>query len=109
MIEVKLSWDPDRAAAVANCRFWAPLSLTAEQKHGTTDPIEMERLADELSDEQVARRWIISNDPDEVVEAVRPYVGWGFDHLVFHAPGNDQHRFLTTFAEALLPRLRALG
>lgn len=109
MIEIKLSWDPDRAAAVANCRFWAPLSLTAEQKHGTTDPIEMERLADELSDEQVASRWIISDDPDEVVEAVAPYLDWGFDHLVFHGPGHDQERFLTTFAARVLPKLRELG
>ena len=54
MIEIKLSWDPDREQAVANCRFWAPLSLTAEQKHGTSDPVELERLGDELSDEQVA-------------------------------------------------------
>jgi coenzyme F420-dependent glucose-6-phosphate dehydrogenase len=109
MIEIKLSWDPDRAAAVENCRFWAPLSLTAEQKHGTTDPVEMERLADALSDEQIASRWIVSNDPDEIVEAVRPYVDWGFTHLVVHGPGHDQARFLTTFADRVLPRLRELG
>ena len=109
MIEVKLSWDPDRERAVANCRFWAALSLTAEQKHGTSDPLEMERLGDELSDEQVASRWIVSDDPEEVVEAVRPYVDLGFDHLVFHAPGDDQSRFLTTFAERVLPGLRELG
>lgn len=109
MIEVKLSWDPDRERAVANCRFWAALSLTAEQKHGTSDPLEMERLGDELSDEQVASRWIVSDDPEEVVEAVRPYVDLGFDHLVFHAPGGDQSRFLTTFAERVVPGLRELG
>ena len=109
MIEVKLSWDPDRERAVANCRFWAALSLTAEQKHGTSDPLEMERLGDELSDEQVASRWIVSDDPEEVVDAVRPYVDLGFDHLVFHAPGDDQSRFLSTFAERVLPGLRALG
>lgn len=109
MIEVKLSWDPDRAQAVANCRFWAPLSLTAEQKHGTSDPLEMERLGDALPDEQVASRWIVSDDPEEVVEAVRPYVGWGFNHLVFHAPGRDQSRFLSTFAERVVPGLRDLG
>ena len=109
MIEVKLSWDPDRERAVANCRFWAALSLTAEQKHGTSDPLEMERLGDELSDEQVASRWIVSDDPEEVVEAVRPYVDLGFDHLVFHAPGDDQSRFLSTFAERVLPGLRELG
>lgn len=109
MIEIKLSWDPDHDQAVANCRFWAALSLTPEQKHGTSDPLEMERLGDGLTDEQVAKRWIVSSDPYEVVAAVKPYVDWGFDHLVFHAPGNDQRRFLTTFAERVLPGLRELG
>ncbi|MEP7333193.1 MAG: glucose-6-phosphate dehydrogenase (coenzyme-F420), partial [Terracoccus sp.] len=46
MIEIKLSYDRDHDEAVRNCRFWAPLSLTAEQKHGVHDPVEMERLAD---------------------------------------------------------------
>ncbi|HEV7196716.1 MAG TPA: LLM class flavin-dependent oxidoreductase, partial [Pedococcus sp.] len=109
MIEIKLSWDPDRTQAVANCRFWAPLSLTPEQKHGTSDPLEMERLGDALSDEQVASRWIVSDDPEEVVAAVKQYVDWGFTHLVFHGPGPDQSRFLTTFADRVLPGLRELG
>ncbi|MEO3935814.1 glucose-6-phosphate dehydrogenase (coenzyme-F420) [Dermatophilaceae bacterium Soc4.6] len=109
MIEIKLSWDPDKEKAVENCRFWAALSLTAEQKHGTSDPLEMERLGDELSDEQVASRWIVSDDPDEVVAAVKDYVDWGFDHLVFHGPGHDQERFLRTFGERVLPGLRALA
>ncbi|HEY6743916.1 MAG TPA: LLM class flavin-dependent oxidoreductase, partial [Lapillicoccus sp.] len=109
MIEIKLSWDPDRDQAVANTRFWAALALTAEQKHGTSDPLEMEKLGDELSDEQVTSRWIVSDDPDEVVAKVKPYVDWGFDHLVFHGPGADQSRFLTTFAERVVPNLRALG
>ena len=109
MIEIKLSWDPDRGQAVANCRFWAALSLTAEQKHGTSDPLEMERLGDALSDEQVAKRWIVSSDPDEVVDAVRTYVDLGFNHLVVHAPGQDQSRFLSTFSEQVLPGLRELG
>ena len=109
MIEIKLSWDPDRTQAVANCRFWAPLSLTPEQKHGTSDPLELERLGDALSDEQVASRWIASDDPEEVVAAVKQYVDWGFTHLVFHGPGPDQRRFLTTFADRVLPGLRELG
>lgn len=109
MIEIKLSYDRDRAAAVANCRFWAALSLTAEQKHGTTDPVEMQRLGDALSDEQVASRWIVSDDPDELIELVRPYVEWGFTHLVFHGPGANQDRFLRSFAADVLPTLRELG
>jgi coenzyme F420-dependent glucose-6-phosphate dehydrogenase len=30
----------------------------------------------------------------------------GFRHLVFHAPGPDQTRFLKLYAEQVLPRLR---
>ncbi len=109
MIEIKLSYDRDPQQALENTRFWAPLSLTAEQKHGLHDPIEMERAADALPIEQIASRWIVSSDPDEAVAAIKQYVDAGLNHLVFHGPGHDQTRFLDQFAEDLLPRLRALG
>ena len=108
MIEIKLSWDPDAHQALENTRFWAPLSLSAEQKHSIHSPEEMELAADALPVEQVAKRWIVSADPDEVVEAVRFYTDLGFDHLVFHGPGDDQERFLRSFAEQVLPGLREL-
>ncbi|GAA6526427.1 glucose-6-phosphate dehydrogenase (coenzyme-F420) [Intrasporangium sp. DVR] len=108
MIEIKLSYDRDPDAALHNVRFWAPLSLTAEQKHGVHDPVEMERLADELTDEQVAKRWIVTSDPAQAVEQIRQYVDLGFNHLVVHAPGNDQARFLDQFTADVLPGLRSL-
>jgi coenzyme F420-dependent glucose-6-phosphate dehydrogenase len=92
-----------------NCRSWAPLSLTAEQKHGIDDPIEMEKAADALPIEQVAKRWIVASDPDEAVEKVGQYVTWGLNHLVFPARGHDQRRFLELFEKDLAPRLRRLG
>ncbi len=109
MIEIKLSYDRDPKIALENTRFWAPLSLTAEQKQGLHDPTEMERAADALPIEQIASRWIVASDPDEAVAAIRPYLDAGLNHLVFHAPGHDQTRFLDQFAEDVLPRLRALG
>jgi coenzyme F420-dependent glucose-6-phosphate dehydrogenase len=108
-IEMKMSYDRDRERALENCRFWAPLSLSAEQKHSVNGATEMERLADELPIDQVARRWIIASDPDEAIEQVRPYVDAGLEHLVFHSPGHDQERFLTQFADDVLPKLRGLG
>lgn len=109
MIEVKLSYDRDRRAALDNCRFWAPLSLTAEQKHTVDSAEEMERLADELPIEQVAKRWIVASDPEDAVAQIKQYVDAGLTHLVFHGPGHDQRRFLDQFSTDLLPRLRELG
>ena len=108
MIEIKLSYDPDPQLARENTRFWAPLALTPEQKQGMEDPVEMERAGEQLPIEQVASRWIVSSDPDDVLAQVQPYVDAGFDHLVFHAPGDDQSRFLESFQEQLMPRLRKL-
>ncbi len=108
MIEIKISYDPDPDLALGNTRFWAPLSLTAEQKHSINDAIEMERAADALPIEQVAKRWIVASDPDQAVEKVGQYVKWGLSHLVFHAPGHDQRRFLRLFETDLAPRLRRL-
>jgi coenzyme F420-dependent glucose-6-phosphate dehydrogenase len=105
MIEIKVSYDRDRAFAHDACRWWAALALTAEQKSGVEDPIEMERLADENAD-RAHTRFIVSDDPDEVVERIAPYVELGFQTLVFHAPGDDQARFLDQFAADVLPRLR---
>jgi coenzyme F420-dependent glucose-6-phosphate dehydrogenase len=108
MIEIKLSYDPDPELALANTRFWAPLALPAEQKHSLEDPLEMEAAGDALSIEQVASRWIVASDPDDVVAQLKPYLDAGFEHLVFHAPGHDQARFLAAFGQDIAPRLRAL-
>jgi len=109
MIEIKMSYDRDPEKALENCRFWAPLSLTAEQKHSVTSAVEIERLANELPIEQVAKRWIVASDPDDAVSQIKPYVDAGLNHLVFHGPGADQERFLTQFSEDLLPKLRAMS
>jgi len=107
MIEIKLSYDTSAETALENTRFWAPLALSKEQKHDITDPIEMERAADALPLETIASRWIVGSDPDEVAAKIGEYVDAGFNHLVFHAPGQDQRRFLDLFEKDLAPRLRA--
>jgi coenzyme F420-dependent glucose-6-phosphate dehydrogenase len=108
MIEVKVSFDHDRDAAMAATHFWGALGLSAEQKAGVEDPVEMQRLADELSVEQTAKRFIVSTDPEEHVAAISRYLDLGFNHLVFHAPGPDQEKFLRLYGTEILPRLRSL-
>jgi coenzyme F420-dependent glucose-6-phosphate dehydrogenase len=106
LMEMKVSFDPDRERAIQDTRFWAALALRPEQKAGVEDPLEMQRLAEELPIEQAASRWIVSDDPDEHVERIGSYLDLGFRHLVFHAPGHDQERFLSLYGQEILPRLR---
>ncbi len=95
MIEIKVSYDLDLDYA-----------REPEQKRDVDDPVELERIAD--ANPGIAQsRFIVSNDPEEVVERIGYYVALGFDHLVFHAPGEDQMRFLDQFAADVVPLLRA--
>lgn len=106
MIEVKVSFDRDLERAREDTRSWAALALSPEEKLCVEDPIEMEKLAAGLPLDRAASRWIVSNDPEEHVERIGAYVALGFRHLVFHAPGPDQRRFLHLYAQEILPRLR---
>jgi coenzyme F420-dependent glucose-6-phosphate dehydrogenase len=106
MIEMKVSFDSDRGRALRDTHYWGALALTADEKVNVEDPVEMEKLADALPIERSASRWIVSNDPDEMTEKIGAYVRIGFNHLVFHAPGPDQARFLRLFTEQVAPRLR---
>jgi coenzyme F420-dependent glucose-6-phosphate dehydrogenase len=107
MIELKVSFDTELERAMEDTRHWAALALSADEKVSVDDALEMERLADELPTARTATRFIVSTDPDEHVDRIAPYVELGFRHLVFHAPGPDQERFLRLYAHQVLPRLRA--
>jgi coenzyme F420-dependent glucose-6-phosphate dehydrogenase len=105
MIEIKVSYDRDRQKAYDNTRWWAALALTPEQKEGIEDPIEMERVADENA-HRAHTRFIVSDDPREVVDKIGAYLDLGFDDLVLHAPGDDQSSALAQLSEDVLPLLR---
>ena len=105
MIEVKVSFDADRNRAMEDTKIWAALALPAEQKAGVDDPREMERLAKAVED-VAHRRWLVSSDPDDHIEQLRPYLELGFNHLVFHSPTDAQARFMELYGAQILPKIR---
>ena len=104
-IEMKVSYDHDRRQALEDTKLWAPLALPAEDKVGVEDPRELERRAKGIED-QAHRRWLVSDNPEEHLEQLRPYLELGFQELVFHSPTDRQDNFLQLYGEEILPRLR---
>ena len=106
MIEMKVSFDTDFDRAMEDTKVWAALALTGEQKMGIHDALEMEAAA-KLAEPVAHRRWLVSADADEHIEQVATYIGYGFNHLVFHFPGPDQEAAIKRYGDLILPRLRA--
>jgi coenzyme F420-dependent glucose-6-phosphate dehydrogenase len=65
----------------------------------------MERLADNALD-RAHTRFIVSADPQETAEKIKPYIDLGFTELVFHFPGDDQKRSIDAFTSDVFPLLR---
>ena len=105
MIEMKVSFDTDLERAMEDTKVWAALALTGEQKANIHDPRDMEIAARE-AEPYAHKRWLVADDPDEHVEQIRPYLEYGFTHLVFHFPGEDQEAAIARYGELILPRLR---
>jgi coenzyme F420-dependent glucose-6-phosphate dehydrogenase len=105
MIEMKVSFDPSLDQAMEDTKVWAALALTGEQKANIHDPRDMEIAARE-AEPYAHKRWLVSDDPDEHIEQIRPYLEYGFTHLVFHFPGPDQEAEIARYGELILPRLR---
>jgi len=105
MIEMKVSFDTDLARAMEDTKVWAALALSGEQKANIHDPRDLEEAAKE-AEPYAHKRWLVSDDPDEHVEQVATYLGYGFNHLVFHFPGPDQEAAIARYGELILPRLR---
>ena len=105
MIEIKVSYDSDRDRALADTREWAALALPAEDKAGVEDPREMEKRAAAAAGD-AHKRFIVTDDPDECIAEIEPYLALGFTHLVFHFPGKDQERAMKHYAAEVLPLLR---
>jgi len=106
MIEMKVSFDTDRDRAFEDTKVWAALALPAEKKMEIHDALAMEEAAKE-AEPYAHKRWLVSSDPDEHIEQIAPYLGYGFTHLVFHFPGEAQEAAIQRYGELILPRLRA--
>ncbi|MGH7861468.1 MAG: TIGR03557 family F420-dependent LLM class oxidoreductase [Candidatus Dormibacteraceae bacterium] len=103
VLEVKVAFDLDRARAVEETSIWAPLD---HLNSPIGDPRELERLGLE-SVNVSARRWLVSDRPEEHLAQLSPFLDLGFDHVVIHSPSRDQIRFQELYARDVLPLLRA--
>ncbi|MBO7940076.1 LLM class F420-dependent oxidoreductase [Streptomyces sp. S9] len=100
--------DPDREAAVrrAHDQFrWSGLGwkVNSELPH----PDSFEEATRFVTPDDVAAAVPCGDDPDDFVEAVRPYAEAGFTEIALvQIGGESQHRFLDWSEKTLLPALR---
>ena len=104
--EIHISYDEDYDRAVDSCRFLAATLLPAMFKYPIFDPREIEEYGNLVGREVLAQKLIVSNDTDELIKRLTPFVRHGFDVLELNSLSPDDEVFIKTFAKKVVPHLR---
>lgn len=107
--EVPMAWanDDDQAIKAAwESSRWALTGWKVMSE--LPNPVNFEAASALIDAGDIADHFSVGPDPAVHVEAARPYVDAGFDHIVLHNAGPDPDGFLNFFERELADRLRGL-
>jgi coenzyme F420-dependent glucose-6-phosphate dehydrogenase len=104
--ELHVSYDEDFEKAVDSSRFLAASLLPTDIFKSTLyDPREIEDNANQVDMDTLIRRMIISNDPEEHIRQLVPFVKQGFDVLEFVSLSPNEEAFIETYSKNVLPHI----
>lgn len=107
--EVPMAWanDDDQAIKAAwESSRWALTGWKVMSE--LPNPVNFEAASALIDAGDIADHFSVGPDPAVHVEAARPYVDAGFDHIVLQNAGPDPDGFLNFFERELADRLRGL-
>ena len=100
-------WAADDATAKRIARKWWPNSaVPGELSVELPLPKHFEQAAELIDEEDVAKTFTCSADPEAHLKAIRTYIEAGYDHVYVHQVGPDQEEFFRFYEREVLPKLR---
>jgi G6PDH family F420-dependent oxidoreductase len=104
-VEVCFADDEAEARRIAH-EWWPQTALGGELSQVLPMPAHFEQAVATVREDDVAEKVTCGPDPDRHAKALQEFVDAGYDHVYVHQVGPEQERFLSFYAEEVLPRLR---
>ncbi len=107
-----MCWSQDREKAIDTAhRLWRNAGVPGELSQVLPSPRHFEQAAELVTRQMTAQSTTVGNDPDEHVQAFKPFVEAGFDEIFVsqmgaHLPDTNAEGFFEFYADKVLPRLR---
>jgi G6PDH family F420-dependent oxidoreductase len=98
-----ISFDRDYDKALAACKPWAATILPFIFEYGISDPREVERYSHLIDERELAKAWLITDDPEECLRAVERYAKLGFSHLHVQSLSPNEEGFVKMMGEKVIP------
>ena len=109
-LQVHLSWAPTTAEAEAIAfDQWRTNVLGGDVPWDVETPAAFDEIGEHVTMESVRRAVLVSSDPAQHAAWLAEYAELGFDDIYLHHVGQEQERFVDTFADRVLPQVRGVS
>ena len=106
MILCNVSWDKDYDKALASIARWRAVAAPHSFEKEVWDPRELDRMGESVAIDDLAWRWTICTNLEDILKKVEGYVGLGFDDIEIRSGSPDEPAFIEKFGREILPYLR---
>lgn len=102
-VHVHCSLAETLSAAREPCKPWRVTLLPMVFERDIADPRYLQEHGDRVSTRVLEEEFVITTDPQALVDVAEQYVDRGFDHIVFQSSSPDQRAFCEAVAETVIP------
>jgi len=106
--ELFMCYGEDYDKTLASARFWAPVALpNIWYKYPIYDPAEMEACGDLVGDEQIARLFCVTTEPEDLIKRIEQCSKLGFDHVYITGSNPDERKTFEVYQKKVLPYFKS--
>ncbi|MFH5800714.1 TIGR03557 family F420-dependent LLM class oxidoreductase [Haladaptatus sp. CMAA 1911] len=104
-VHIHCSLAETKSAALEPCLPWRLTLLPMVFEQDIADPRYLQRHGDRVSTRCLEEQFVITTDPQDLLDVAEQYVDCGFDHVVFQSSSPDQEAFCDAVADVVMPSL----
>jgi G6PDH family F420-dependent oxidoreductase len=104
--KLTVCWAKDEETARATAHRYWPITNMGSYSLDLRLPKHFEEVAENISEDQIAKSITCSPDPGSHIAAIKEYLDAGFDTVFVHQVGPDQEGFFDFYESEVLPEFR---
>jgi coenzyme F420-dependent glucose-6-phosphate dehydrogenase len=106
-VELGVAYDEDYEKALEKVKFWGGTMFPLMFKLPIFDPRQIEEMGSVVSDEALAKAYLISTEPDDFVKQIEKAVKMGFDHAYLQSSSPDESKFIEMATKHVIPYVKS--
>jgi len=105
-IELFVSYADDYGRAMDSASRWKSVLIPNILNLPIADPRELERQGNQFSDDELAKVWTITTDPEDIIKKAEYAISLGYNEIQFHSASPSEEDFLNMCHTSVLPYLK---